>query len=272
METNSIESPQSQNIIQRFENEFEYMKAIKLLENKLVLSEQNANSTTKLYNDLKAINEKTRKECENLNNKLVGLHNEISVLDKKHEDEIEILKKDFERKKEVYEKKILKLSEFNPENLRYKVENEVSEKFKESLLIKESQIKQLVLENKELKFNLELLKSEYETYKIDIGKEIICEKELHQNEINNLMAQFQLKNFGKAKRSDSTDKDLLLQMKNELERNRHKINELNSQYEAIRAEKDALTVERNELRLQSMKTSLTYKSLTLKNFRLKMKG
>ena len=49
------------------------------------------------------------------------------------------------------------------------------------------------------------------------------------------------------------DKDIFLNLKSELDNARHHINELETEVEKLRREKETLTIERNELKLTNMK-------------------
>lgn len=242
------------NQLSELENHYEFKKALNKLENELQKKEYELSSINKLYQDLKSLNEKTKKECTNLSNKVISLINEMSNKEKKYENEIESSKTSFNKQKEIYENKILKLSAFNPDNLKNKIENEIESKYQQNLSLKENEIEQLITEINELKKKNEILLTEYEEYKNDMISKTMTQKEIHKNEINNLIQKIQLnEDFNKQNSNSIVDKDLYIQLKNELENTRYQLNELNNRYDQLRHENEAMFIEKNELKINLLK-------------------
>lgn len=74
------------------EDNIEMRKAIAKLEDLLSKKQMEVQNVTKLYEDFKLINDKNRKECHELSQKLTQLYSEKSNLEKKYESEIHKLK------------------------------------------------------------------------------------------------------------------------------------------------------------------------------------
>jgi chromosome segregation ATPase len=243
--TNNL-SPQ----IYNYDEILEYKKYISKLENLAKNQEHKIESLTKLYDDLKELNKRTQKECTELNNKLIALYDEKTNLEKKYQNELEKQKSNQNKQKEVYEQQILKLSSYNPESLKNKVTSEIEIKYKTMLQNKDNEIDELSNTLSEEKRKYELLLSEYETYKMDMQRQYNSVKEIHDNEMKDLLNRL---NSNNEKNSSNLDKDIFMNLKSELDNARHHINELETEVEKLRREKELLTIERNELKLNSMK-------------------
>jgi predicted nucleic acid-binding Zn-ribbon protein len=85
---------------------------------------------------------------------------------------------------------------------------------------------------------------------MDMQRQYNSVKEIHQNEMNDLLSRL---NANNEKQSSNLDKDIFLNLKSELDNARHHINELETEVEKLRREKETLTIERNELKLTNMK-------------------
>ena len=247
---------------QDFENNYELRKALNKLENELQKKEYENTSLKTLYQDMKNLNERTSKECNSLTNKLNTVRNEMNIMEKKYISEIENLKSNNSKKIEIYENKILKLSEYNPNNLRKNIEIEIENKYKQEMSLKDKEIDQITNELNELKQRNELLEIEYETYKNDIEGEITTLKKLHQNEINNLIEKIRISENFPEKNSENSEN--LNQIKNELDSTRRQVSELNNEIDKLRHEKELLTIEKNDYKLNSLKNADIQKFTTKK--------
>lgn len=74
------------------EDNIEMRKAIAKLEDLLSKKQIEVQNVTKLYEDFKLINDKNRKECQDLSQKITQAYSEKSNLEKKYEAEIHKLK------------------------------------------------------------------------------------------------------------------------------------------------------------------------------------
>jgi uncharacterized membrane protein len=74
------------------EDNIEMRKAITKLGDLVAKKQIENDNITKLYQDFKIINEKNRKECHELSQKLTEAHSEKSMIEKKYEAEIQKLK------------------------------------------------------------------------------------------------------------------------------------------------------------------------------------
>ena len=81
-----------QGLSQNLDEVLEMKKLISKLEDELEKSEYEKSSLMKIYQDLKVVYDKTRKECGDLNTKLINSYNEKNNLEKKYENEISLLK------------------------------------------------------------------------------------------------------------------------------------------------------------------------------------
>ena len=242
------------NNIADFENEYELRKALNKLESELHKKDYELTAITNLYQDLKSLNERIKKESNNLTERLGTEKNEKIIMEKKYQNEISAMKAKHDRDVEIYEKKLLKLSEYNPNDLRKNIEIQMEAKFKQELLNKDKEINELTEELNQYKQRNELLLTEYETYKNDITNEINVQRQLHQSEVNSLLDKIKIgENFKKFEDDQGDAPETIMQIKNELDSTRRNITELNNEIDKLRHDKELLTIEKNEYKLNLVK-------------------
>ena len=233
-----------------FEEIREYKTVISRLETQLQQKEIELSSIRNLYDDLKKFNENLRKQVNEDNAKIIALRNELQNKEKNYENQLASMKSDFDKKEEIYQEKITKISAYNPDGQRNKIKNEIAIEFNQILMQKDNEIEQQQNVIKELNSKYELLLAEYETFKNDALREINTQREVHKTEMNNLLNKIQIQSD---KTGSNIDKDIFREMKNELDQSRHQISELTSEVEKLRREKESLTIERNDIKLNTMK-------------------
>ena len=104
------------NNIQEFENSYELRKALTKLEIEYQKKDYELNLINDLCRDLRSLNEKERKEKDNLILKLNTDRVDMRNMEKNYQNEIESMKMNYSKEIEIYNNKILKLSEYNPSN------------------------------------------------------------------------------------------------------------------------------------------------------------
>ena len=233
-----------------FEEIREYKTVISRLETQLQQKEIELSSIRNLYDDLKKFNENLRKQVNEDNAKIIALRNELQNKEKNYENQLASMKSDFDKKEEIYQEKITKISAYNPDGQRNKIKNEIAIEFNQILMQKDNEIEQQQNIIKEINSKYELLIAEYETFKNDALREINTQREVHKTEMNNLLNKIQIQSD---KTGSNIDKDIFREMKNELDQSRHQISELTSEVEKLRREKESLTIERNDIKLTTMR-------------------
>ena len=86
-----------------------------------------------------------------------SLRNELQNKEKNYENQLASMKTDFDKKEELYQEKITKLSAYNPEGQRNKIQNEIEVKYKQILVQKEHELEEQQNLNTDLKRKYELL-------------------------------------------------------------------------------------------------------------------
>jgi chromosome segregation ATPase len=144
----------------------EYKRLVIKLEDELKKKSSENAILSKQNLDLKSLCQDLQIECDELNKKLISKNSEMKKLDKKYKDEMDKLSKNFEKQKEIYEEKILKLSSINPINKEIAIKREVEVRYEEKLKEKNEEIgilnnkiKNLSDENYDLRFEIERIKS-----------------------------------------------------------------------------------------------------------------
>ena len=242
------------NNIQDFETNYELKKALNKLENELQKKEYEVSAITNLYQDIKNLNEKIKKENNDLTNKLNTVRNEKNLIEKKYLSEIDTLKDEHSKEIEIYNGKILNLSGNNPDYLRKNIEIEMQNKYKQQLLIKDKEKEELYQELMKSRNEYELLVTEYDAFKADITDEMNALKQMHKNEINTLIEKIRigenLKNFDDDQGGNSEN---IIQLKNELDAVRRQVTELNNEIDKLRHDKEILTIEKNDSKINLVK-------------------
>ena len=242
------------NNIQDFETNYELKKALNKLENELQKKEYEVSAITNLYQDIKNLNEKIKKENNDLTNKLNTVRNEKNLIEKKYLSEIDTLKDEHSKEIEIYNGKILNLSGNNPDYLRKNIEIEMQNKYKQQLLIKDKEKEELYQELMKSRNEYELLVTEYDAFKADITDEMNALKQMHKNEINTLIEKIRigenLKNFDDDQGGSSEN---IIQLKNEHDAVRRQVTELNNEIDKLRHDKEILTIEKNDSKINLVK-------------------
>lgn len=242
------------NNIQEFENNYELRKALNKLENELQSRVYELNLTKNLYQELQELNEKKEKECNDLNIKLNTVRSDMRNIEKKLQNEIDTMKLNFAKETEIYNNKILKLSEFNPSNLQKNIEYKIENKYKQELSLKDKEIEDLTNKLSQTEQQYELLISEFEEYKINIQNEFNTQKHFHQTEVNSLLEKIRLnEDMNSSKNNSGESNDNFTQIKNELDNTRRQVTELNNEIDKLRHDKELLIIERNEHKINLIK-------------------
>ena len=242
------------NNIQEFENNYELRKALNKLENELQSRVYELNLTKNLYQELQELNEKKEKECNDLNIKLNTVRSDMRNIEKKLQNEIDIMKLNFAKETEIYNNKILKLSEFNPSNLQKNIEYKIENKYKQELSLKDKEIEDLTNKLSQTEQQYELLISEFEEFKINIQNEFDTQKHFHQAEVNSLLEKIRLnEDMNSSKNNSGESNDNFTQIKNELDNTRRQVTELNNEIDKLRHDKELLIIERNEHKINLIK-------------------
>ena len=103
----------------------EYKRLVNKLEDELNKKSSEISLLSKNNIDLKSLCQELQNECDEINKKLKLKNTEMKKLEKKYKEEKEILNQNFEKQKEIYEEKILKLSFINPINKEISLEREI---------------------------------------------------------------------------------------------------------------------------------------------------
>ena len=235
---------------QEFENIYELRKALNKLENEIHKKSNELTAMTDLYKDLKQLNEKIKKENDDLNNKLITVRSDMNKMEEKYQNEIDTIKSDNYLKIEKYESEITKLSQNDPQSIRKRIERDIENKFKQQLLTKDKEIEQLSKEVNQFKQEKEILMMEYETYKSDSKSDLDNIKKLFQTQINSLLEKIRMTDNLDKFDNPSNDN---IQLKNELDSSRRQISDLNNEIDKLRHEKELLTIEKTDYQLNLMK-------------------
>ena len=175
----------------------EYKRLVMKLEEEINKKNLENSTLLKHNSDLKSLCQELQNECDELNKKLISKNSDINKLNKKYKEEIEILSLNFEKQKEVYEEKILKLSSINPMNKEISFKREVEIKYEQKLKEKDSeieilkkQIQNLKDENHELGMDIERIKNVQNKLKNlreenDLNEDLVRLEDNEKDENNN---------------------------------------------------------------------------------------
>ena len=157
-------------------NEFiELKRLVKKLEEELSIKNSENIILAKENNDIKILSEELQNECNELNKKLSNKNSEIKKLEKKYKEEKDNIINNFEKQKEIYESKLLKLSSINPMNNEISLEREIQIRYDEKL-------KQKNIEIEILKNQIKKLENDKNELRIEIENE--KRRQIHINKLN----------------------------------------------------------------------------------------
>ena len=83
--------------------------------------------------------------------------------------------------------------------------------------------------------------------------EINTQKQMHKNEINILLEKKKIEENSMDDRGQGLDQDNIKQLKNEIDTLRNHVNELNNEIDKLRHDKEILTIEKNDYKLNLIK-------------------
>ena len=153
------------NIEEQIKDLIEYKRLVIKLEDELNKKSSEINILLKHNSELKSLSQVLQNECDELNNKLISKNSEIKKVEKKYKEELDNITHNFDKQKEIYENKLLKLSSINPMNKEISIKREVEIVYEEKLKEKNTEIdllnkkiKNLTDENLELRFEINNIK------------------------------------------------------------------------------------------------------------------
>ena len=185
----------NKNIHEQLNDLIEYKRLVIKLEDELKKKSLENAIVSKQNTELKSLCQDLQIECDELNKKLISKNSEMKKLDKKYKDELENVSQNFEKQKEIYEEKILKLSAINPVNKEISIKREVEVRFEEKLKEKNEEIeilnnkiKNLNDENYDLRYEIERIKSLQNKFNIlkeekDLMEDLVRQED-NQKEVN----------------------------------------------------------------------------------------
>jgi chromosome segregation ATPase len=236
--------------LNNLEDNIELRKAIAKLEDILNKKHSENEILIQIQQDLKTVNEKMRKECSDLNHKLVQLLNQKKNQEKKHDSEINKLRSYFDKQKEVYESQLLKLTNQDAEILKHKLSAEFELKNKHLIQQREIEIENLNDQIFEWKRKFELLQTDYESFKNESIREIDLLKENHRTEVKEYLFKIQVLN---EKCEKNNEKESMRSLKHELDSYRRNFSDLQSEITNLRKEKELILSEKNEIKITYLK-------------------
>lgn len=250
----------------------EYKKANNQLEELLEKKQEEYDILLKFYEDLKGINEMNQKELSSLNDKLLISYDNIKETEEKYEKEKEELEEKLIQQKKAYQEQILKLSIYDPEIIKKKVESELNIKFKKTLDQKDAQIAELQENIIEAQKKYDLLFNEYQVYKSDALKELNTNKQIHEAEVEELMQKLEIHKNKEIGNTINIENETFIGLNKQVQEHKQKAESLNNEILILRKEKENLIAEKNELKINNIKNidadKFKLKSLESENKRM----
>ena len=225
-----------------FINQLNDLKAI------LQKKEYELNTINSLYQELKKLNEKLRRECEDLNKKNILLINDKTSIMKKYEEENKNLESEYKAKIVELELQIKNFSSNVNEISKIRNENDYKNEYEEKIFSKDKDIleKNQIIE--ELKNEILLSEEKTRNEKELILRDINTMKNLHKTETDDLLQRIQLLKESKGRNGSCFDDSRILNFKNDLENAKNQINLLTNENYKLKRENESLLKEKNDLK------------------------
>ena len=229
-------------------NEKNFRNQLNDLKITLQKKEYELNSINSLYQELKKLNEKLRRECEDLNKKNILLINDKTSIMKKNEEDNKNLDSEYKSKIIELELQIKKFSANDDEISKIRNENDYKDEYEEKKFLKDKDIleKNQIIE--ELKNEILLSEEKSRNEKELILRDINTLKNLHKTETDDLLQRIQLLKESKYKNGNCFDNSQILNWKNDLENAKNQINLLNNENYKLKRENESLLKEKNDLK------------------------
>ena len=229
-------------------NEKNFRNQLNDLKITLQKKEYELNAINRLYQELKKLNEKLRRECEDLNKKNILLINDKTSIMKKNEEDNKNLESEYKSKIIELELQIKKFSANDDEISKIRNENDYKDEYEEKKFLKDKDIleKNQIIE--ELKNEILLSEEKSRNEKELILRDINTLKNLHKTETDDLLQRIQLLKDSKYKNGSCFDNSQILNWKNDLENAKNQINLLNNENYKLKRENESLLKEKNDLK------------------------
>lgn len=131
--------------------------------------------------------------------------------------------------------------------LRMKIQKDIESRHRVELDSKQQELDRLSEQFYEVKRQLDVVKTHLETQRSDFEKDVSDLKEKSRKEISDLMIE---NSALMAKVDDKRERDLIRQLRRDLDEQKRRSNELLGEATDLRRERDLLKMEKNEVTLQ----------------------
>ena len=128
--------------------------------------------------------------------------------------------------------------------LRMKIQKDIEARHRLEMDQKQAEVERLSENYYESKRQLDILRTQHENLKYENEKELSDLKERNKQELNDLILENQTL---QTKCDDRRDRELVRQLRRELDENKRRANDLLSEAADLRKERDQLKLEKNEL-------------------------
>lgn len=249
----------------------EYKRLVIKLEDELAKKNSEITILSKHNSDLKSLCQDLQTECDDLNKKLISKNSELKKLEKKQQEDLDNIHQNFEKQKEIYEAKILKLSSINPMNKEISIKREVQIRYEEKLKEKNSEIEILKKQIKSLNDdNFEL--------KLEINNIIKNQQQLNnmkeENDLEDLVKQ---ENDEKKEQNKKENENKFIQLQFIIKEKEEKIDKLFQEINKIKSEKNIYELnlskkyflDLSQLKEQENKNNLLKRELSIRESEIK---
>jgi len=134
--------------------------------------------------------------------------------------------------------------------LRMKIQKDIEGRHRIELDQKQQETDRLSELYYESKRQLDVLKTQLETQKFESEKEVTDLRDKHRTEMHEMMLENQAL---QSRADDKRDRELVRQLRRDLDENKRRINDLLGETSDFRRERDIAKMEKNELQLQYTK-------------------
>jgi len=198
-----------------------------------------------IHEDFKTQYDKVKRENEESNQKYLQLLNDRKDLENQFDNTIRNFKIAIEQKqKELEDVQAKVIPSLDHDMLRIKIINELEGPQRLALENKQQEIDKLQDQVYEFKRQFEILSSKYEASRYEADKEIRDLKDRHKLEVTDLMMEIQSL---QERVEDTRDRDVIRNLRRELEELRFRYGDNENEMEEIRREKEKLRDEKNDI-------------------------
>ncbi|CDW85959.1 UNKNOWN [Stylonychia lemnae] len=227
------------------------VKALAYLEKQLEMTLIEKDQINALHLDFKAHYDQMVQQNTQFKKRLAEEHHARKDLEISQEQRLNDMKRAIDAKQREIEQMQNKMTlPIDSDIMRMKIQKDIEGRHRIELDQKQQENERMSEQYYESKRQLEVVKTQLDTFKHESEKELNDLREKHKQEVHEMMLENQAL---QSRADDKRDRELIRQLRRDLDENKRRITELLTDSTDLRRERDLAKMERNEMMIQFTK-------------------